>query len=251
MNWLYALILGIVQGITEWLPISSSGHLAIFQTLLNTQPGLFFDVAVHLASLFVVILVFRKEIKSIYTAFYRKKYKSEEAKLLYYILIASIPIFLIGYFLHDPIESLFSNLTAVGIALLLTGTLLFSTKFAKPKKNLNLFNTFIIGISQAIAIIPGISRSGATVSTGLLQGIEKQKVIRFSFLLFIPAVLAAIIYEASRTTIIEVNPVLIGFFSAGIVGFFSLKLLLNLIKKDHFWKFSIYCWILGLILLLV
>ena len=251
MNWLYALILGIIQGITEWLPISSSGHLAIFQNLLNVQPGLFFDVALHVASLIVIILVFRKEIKSIYTAFYRKKYKSDEAKLLYYILIASIPIFLIGYFLHDQIESLFSNLNAVGIAMLFTGVLLFTTKFAKPKKNLKFLNTFIIGISQAVALIPGISRSGATVSIGLLQGIEKQKVIRFSFLLVIPAVLAAIIYETTKVTIIEANPVLIGFFSAGIVGFFSLKLLLNLIRKDHFWKFSIYCWIVGLILLLV
>ena len=180
MQILESLFLGVLQGLTEWLPISSSGHLVIAQEYLNIQAPLFFDILLHLATILVILIFFRKEILQIFKEF--PNYKSSHGKLGWYIIIATIPIALVGYLFNNQISSLFTNTKAVGISLLITGLLLILTKFSQGKKEISLKDSIIIGLSQALAIIPGISRSGATISTGLLLGLDKKQLITFSFL---------------------------------------------------------------------
>ena len=268
-----AIILGIIQGITEWLPISSSGHLVITKYLLNLQPDILFDVLLHYGSLIVILTMFYKDITKIVYAlipksFFKRKYKTfkqhyyyrQYRKLAYYIIIASIPTALAGYYLHDVFESLFSDIFAVSIALLITGLILFSTKFKSQypitrKNPNNILKSFTIGISQALAIIPGISRSGSTISTGLLLGFSRKQAARFSFLLAIPAIFGATLYQINTTPNYVFNseyliPILVGTITSIIVGFLSLKWLLRIIKKGHLHRFAYYCWIVGILILI-
>lgn len=241
-----SIFLGILQGITEWFPISSSGHLVIVQELLNIEAPIFFDVLLHLATVLVIIIFFRKEILQILKEF--PNYKKPYGKLGYYILIGTIPIGLVGFFFQDYITSLFSNLKAVGVSLVFTGLLLFLTKFSEGKRNLELKDSIIIGLSQALAILPGLSRSGATISSGMLLGLEKKQLVTFSFLLVIPAIIGATILEFN-TASIEIS-YLYGFIASFIVGYITLKLLTIIIEKDYFHYFAYYCLILGILLLI-
>ena len=249
VSLLQAIILGIVQGITEWLPISSSGHLVLMQTLFGLEPPVLFDVILHIGSLVVILIVFWKDIKNLAIGVVKKD--KTHLNYLLMLLIASIPIFLAGYFLNSFIKSIFNNLKTVGFSLLFTAFLLYLSKHPKKKnKALNFKNTFLIGIAQALAILPGISRSGSTISVGLMQGTKKQETARFSFLLFIPAIIGATVMEAKSITEISNLPALIiGTIAAIIAGVFSLKLLLRIIKKNKFSHFSWYCLILGMIVL--
>ena len=246
MQILESLFLGVLQGLTEWLPISSSGHLVITQEYLNIQAPLFFDILLHLATILVILIFFRKEILQIFKEF--PNYKSSHGKLGWYIIIATIPIALVGYLFNNQISSLFTNTKAVGISLLITGLLLILTKFSQGKKEISLKDSIIIGLSQALAIIPGISRSGATISTGLLLGLDKKQLIIFSFLLVIPAIIGA--------TILEFNPssfeitYIYGFIASFIIGYITLKLLTILIEKNYFHYFAYYCWLVGILLLI-
>ena len=288
-----AIILGIIQGITEWLPISSSGHLVITKYLFNIQPDILFDVLLHYGSLIVILTVFYKDIaKIVYSfipqSFFKRKYKTfkqhnyykQYQKLAYYIIIASVPTAMIGFYFHDLFEYLFSDIFAVSIALLVTGLILYSTKFKtqypitrkytiintkqnkttkqhnyNPYQN-NTLKSLTIGIAQGLAIIPGISRSGSTISTGLLLGLDKKKAATFSFLLAIPAIFGATLYEIHTAPTYLFNteyliPILVGTIFSIITGFLSLKWLLKIINKGHIHRFAYYCWAVGIMILIV
>jgi len=247
MSLLQSAILGIVQGVTEWLPVSSSGHLAIIENLFKIKPDISFNVFLHFASLLVLFIFFWKDIIKILKAFVKFDFKSEDGRLAIFIIIGSAITALIGFTFKDLFESFFSNLTIVGIALLVTGTLLFFSEKKEGKKKLNYFDSFLIGLMQGIAIIPGISRSGSTISLGLLRGIDKVKIFRFSFLLAIPAILGATLFEG--VNLVFNLDLLIGFVFAFVFGYISLKLLMKLVINKKFHYFAWYCWGLGLLVL--
>jgi undecaprenyl-diphosphatase len=245
---LEAIILGIVQGITEWLPISSSGHLVLLQNFFNIQPPLIFDIMLHIGSLFVILIVFYKDIKKLILGVLKGDKK--QIKLFLLLIVATIPIALIGFFLNDLIKNIFNDLRTVGFSLIITSLLLFSTKIKRKKRKLNIKNTFLIGIAQGLAILPGISRSGATISLGLIQGIEKKEIITLSFLMFIPAILGALLLEINNVSQINnITPLIIGTLTAIVTGFFSLRFLIKIIKKNKFHNFGYYCLGLGIIIL--
>ncbi len=246
-----ALLLGIIQGITEWLPISSSGHLVIFQHLFGLTPPLIFDIILHLGSLIVILIVFFKEIKEIFLGVIR--FERKYLKIFGYLIIASIPIGLVGFFLSDQIKSVFNNIRLVGVCLIVSAFLIYFSKYPKKKdKKLNLKNTSIIGIAQSFAILPGLSRSGSTISAALFQGMKREEAVKFSFLLAIPAILGATILEAKNISELpDIKITLIGFFASIVAGYFTLKYLIRLVKNDNFQKFAWYCLILGLICLII
>lgn len=249
MEIFQAIILGIVQGITEWLPISSSGHLVLFETILNVKQPIIFDIVLHLGSLVVVFAVFWKQIIELITGVFQGK--KEKLMYLLYLIIASIPIALVGYFLNDMIKSIFTELYTVGYGLLFTAIILYLSQYPKKKdKPLTAFRSLITGIGQAFAILPGVSRSGTTISTGMMQGIKREDTAVFAFLMFIPAIIGATLFELKNIgEITNVLPMVVGVITTIIVGFFSLKLLLNIIKKGKLHYFSIYCLVIGLIVL--
>ena len=247
MNILESIFLGIIQGITEWLPISSSGHLVIFQQFMNLEVPLFFDVLLHFATLIVIFIVFWKDIVKILKAF--PSYTTPYGKMGWYIIIGSIPIGLVGFFLRDWVAGLFTSVKAVGFALLFTALLLFFSERFPGKRKLRWYDSIIIGLVQAVALIPGVSRSGTTISTGMMLGLEKKQVATFSFLLVIPAIIGATILEFSVSAF-EFNYIF-GFLAAIVVGYLSLKWLLKLIVKNKFHYFGWYCLVLGLLLLII
>jgi undecaprenyl-diphosphatase len=246
-----AVVLGVVQGITEWLPVSSSGHLVIFQQLFNIKASIAFDVMLHLATLIVIFLVFWREIASVTRAFLRRDFSSPEGRMALFVIAGSIPTALIGFLFYGFFESLFTNLSAVGMALLVTGFILFASRFSVTTKGLDYRRSVLVGISQGIALIPGISRSGITIGTGLLSGVKRDLAVRYSFLLFIPAVIGAALYQAPGAVVNEaLLPLVAGMVTAVIVGFLSLKALIRLVLKKRFWMFSFYCWIAGILILI-
>jgi len=251
MDIFQAIILGIIQGITEWLPVSSSGHLVLAQHLFGLSQPIVFDVMLHLGSLLVVFVFFWKEIKDLVIGVF--KFERDKLLLLLYIIIATIPIALVGFFLSNLIESAFQSLIVVGFGLIFTALLIFLSRFPKKKtKELTWYRATIIGLFEAIAILPGVSRSGSTISSGMFLGIKKEDVAKFSFIIFIPAILGAAILELPHLGAVDnMGAMLIGTLVSAIVGFFSLKLLMNIIKKDKFSWFAIYCLILGIVVVVL
>ncbi|HQL11424.1 MAG TPA: undecaprenyl-diphosphate phosphatase [bacterium] len=245
MNIFQAIILGLTQGITEWFPVSSSGHLALVQYFFNIKVSTAFDVFLHFASLFVIVLIFWKDIEKLIVGIIHKDKQS--INLFLYLIIASIPAGIIGFLLKDKIDSIFSNILYIGISLTITSLILFFTKFAKNKnRNLNFKNSLLIGIFQAIAILPGISRSGSTISAGLFSGLDPKVATKFSFLLSIPVILGSTILEAKN--IGEINNILdllISCIITVVIGFLSLRYILKVVDKNKFKYFSLYCFILG------
>jgi len=239
MTLIQSLILSLVQGITEFLPISSDGHLNLFQHFFKLTPSLTFDVFLHAATFLSVVFFFRSQIKYFFSN-------------LKYIIVGSIPAILVGFFLKDQFESLFSSPKLLPFFFLLTGILVFSTKFLKKKnKKITYLSAFIIGTFQALAILPGVSRSGCTIFSALLLGLSPLNAFNFSFSLFIPASIGAIILESKNIlnpNILTQNN-LISFVMAFIVGIFALKLLQKIISKDKFWIFGVYTINLSVILL--
>jgi len=250
------LILAVIQGITEWLPISSSGHLVIAQKYMHLTLPVFFYVILHVGSLLVVLIVFRSEILKIFRAVTHLDFKSEEGKLALYIIFGSIPTAVIGFVFKGLFESFFNNLLAVGVAFIIMGGFLFASKLIREQNRMiGYLDSFLIGVAQGVALIPGISRSGITITTGLLRKVEKQTVFTFSFLLFIPAVLGATIGKAAEATNLAVADlsyvsILFGLVITVVVGYFSLKLLLKIVLRGRFHLFAYYCWALGLIVVL-
>ena len=252
MTLLEAATLGIIQGITEWLPVSSSGHLVLYQQFAKIEAPLIFDVLLHFASLVVIFVVFRKRIAGILYSLLRREVEEDNFKTGCNIIIGSIPIAVTGFLFRGFIESAFSSTKIVSQALVGTGILLFLTRYAREKRvKISPLNSVVIGISQAIALIPGISRSGMTISTGMILGIDRVKAAEFSFILALPAIFGATLFELSRVESIEkslIIPLLAGMIISFVVGYFSLRFLLKLIQKGKLSWFSVYCITLGLIM---
>ena len=252
MDIIDALILGSLQGITEFLPVSSSGHLVLGQHFLGLSlPGNFFEVLVHLGTLCSVLVVFRTEILKLIQSI-----KSAESKImLSALVIGTIPAVLIGLSMKDKISQLFENPLAVSFSLILTGIWLVMTKwFVNQQSNINLKNGFLIGCAQAIAIIPGISRSGATIGVAMLLGISPEKAAKFSFLLAIPAIagaglLTAIDIDPALVSSLSSGTIIVAFFSSFLVGWAALTWLLKLISKGQFHWFGLYCMVIGILTL--
>ena len=252
------LLLGILQGLTEFLPVSSSGHLVIMQHYLPNfkQPGVLFDVMLHFGTLLAVIISFRKDIKAILLALIGVKQVDNplriHRKVAGLIGVGTVLTGLIGFAFEDHFTRLFSSITTASSMLLVTGALLLAASFVRQnirrEENLNLVDAVYIGIAQGIAIIPGISRSGTTISTGLFRGIDGLVAAKFSFLLSIPAVLGAVFLQCKYIDMVrphEIAPYVLGTVSAFITGLVAISLLLNAIKKNRLKLFAYYCFAMG------
>jgi len=251
-----AIILGLVQGLTEFLPVSSSAHLAIGKELLGVESAsdLIFEVAVHSATALAIILVFRTQIWDLLKGFFRFEYNSATQYLLK-IALSMVPVFVVGVFFKDYVEAVFSSMTVIGAALLLTGCLLFlSEKLEGKSREITYGNAFIIGISQALAVIPGLSRSGATISTGLLCGVRREEVAQFSFLMVLVPILGEafldLVSGEVMTSSVGVMPLALGFASAFISGLFACRVMIALVKKARLGWFALYCALVGISVLL-
>jgi undecaprenyl-diphosphatase len=248
MTIIEAAILGIIQGLTEFLPISSSGHLVIGQKVLGISvAGNAFEVVVHLGTLVSALIVFWADIWQLL-----KSLKSTPTqKYIFAIAIGTIPAVIIGFFFKDVISEAFENIRVVSITLLITGIILLTTKFIKTKmKDISISRGLLIGIAQAMAIVPGISRSGITISLGMHLGVAPEKAAKFSFLLVIPAIAGAGLLTGldllkSSEPILPWFVLIIGFLSSLIVGWISLKWLLGLIRSGKFHWFGVYCIFVG------
>ena len=260
MDWLQALILGIVQGLTEYLPVSSSGHLAIGQELFGLDDGegkLAFTVLLHIATVLSTVVILWKDIVWIFKDLFKFKW-NEGTKYAVNIIISMIPVGIVGLFFKDKVEEVFgSGLTVVGICLLITAALLAFSYFAKPRQRekISPLHAFIIGIAQAIAVLPGLSRSGSTIATGLLLGNKKERLAQFSFLMVIPPILGEMLLDIKdvaeqgvSASFGGISPlaVIIGFVAAFVVGCLACKWMINIVKKGKLIWFAIYCAIVGL-----
>ncbi len=256
MSNLEAFILGLVQGLTEFLPVSSSGHLEIGKFLFgNLQDSLNFTVAVHGATVLSIIVVFWKDIVRLLEGLFAFK-KNEETIYIGKLLLSAIPVGILGILLKDEIESLFSGkIHFVGGMLIFTGVLLFTTALVPVgKRKISWFDSFIIGIAQAIAVLPGVSRSGATIVTSLLLGNDRTEATRFSFLMVLLPVIGANFIEIWSGDFSSQNPVgtiplAIGFITAFISGLFACKWMLSIVRKGKLIYFAVYCLIIGVIAL--
>ena len=261
MTWFQALILGIIQGLTEYLPVSSSGHLAIGQALFGLADGesnLTFTVVLHVATVLSTVVILWSEIVWIFRDLFKWKW-NEGTRYVVNILISMIPVAIVGFFFKDKIEAVFgSGLLIVGIMLLVTASLLAFSYFAKPrqKENISPLHAFIIGIAQACAVMPGLSRSGSTIATGLLLGNKKEKLAQFSFLMVIPPVLGEALLDVKDMFEVGVSEamggisplaLIVGFLAAFITGCFACKWMVNLVKKGKLIWFAVYCVIVGII----
>ena len=257
MNWLEALILGIVQGLTEYLPVSSSGHLAIGQALFGMQNGeenLMFTVAVHVATVLSTLVILWSEIDWIVRGLFKCKLNAE-TKYALNIVVSMIPVGIVGVFFKDTVEEIFgSGLLVVGCCLLLTALLLVFSYYAKPrqKEHISWKDAFIIGLAQAAAVMPGLSRSGSTIATGLLLGDKKELLAKFSFLMVIPPILGEALLDVMKMTkgedvmgSIEALPLAVGFLAAFLSGCLACKWMINIVKRGKLIYFGIYCAIVG------
>ena len=256
MEIIKSFILGIVQGLTEFLPVSSSGHIEIFKEILNfsfdSNNGLFFTLILHLATAMSTIIYFRDDVKKILSSLLKFK-KDENFNFSLMIIISMIPAGLVGFFYEDKINQLFNgNLILVGSMLIVTSLLLFiSDKMNDLNKKISTKNAIIIGIAQAFAILPGISRSGSTIATSLFLGVNRDLAAKFSFLMVIPIIVGSsmkmIIYDnliIEETILINY---IVGFMSALISGYYACKWMIFLVKKSKLIYFSIYCLLVGII----
>lgn len=245
------VIFAVIQGLTEWLPISSSGHLVIAQKYLGLNFPLIFTIMLHTGTVIVVLVAFRKDIADIIKALIKRDFKTEEGRMGLLIAVGSVPIALFGLILHDLVESLYNNLLAVGLALLTTGIILFLSEKRKSNRKLGIKDSLIIGAAQAVSLIPGVSRSGVTLATGLLRKIDKSTAFKYSFLLSVPAIIGATVFEARELVVgnIDLIPLLLGAIVSMIVGFASLKLIQKIVMIEKFHVFAYYCWTVGLALI--
>ena len=262
MDWLEALVLGIIQGLTEYLPVSSSGHLAIGQALFGMDDGadnLMFTVAVHVATVLSTLVILWSEIDWILRGLFKFELNAE-TKYALNILVSMIPVGIVGVFFKDYVEEIFgSGLLVVGCCLLITASLLTFSYFAKPrqKEHISLKDALIIGIAQAIAVLPGVSRSGSTIATGLLLGNKKESLAQFSFLMVIPPILGEALLDVMKAVKgeavlggIEALPLTIGFLAAFLSGCVACKWMINIVKRGKLIYFGIYCAVVGVITIL-
>lgn len=256
MDIIDSIILGIVQGLTEFLPVSSSGHLELGKALLGDhsvpEESLLFTVVLHFATALSTIVIFRKDILEIIKGLFKPQF-NEDRQFVIKIIISMLPAVFVGLFFEEQLEQFFSgNILLVGFMLLITGLLLYLADKAKDtNKKISFKNALIIGVSQAIAMLPGISRSGATISTSVLLGNDKTKAARFSFLMVVPLIFGKIAKDImSGDLSFENNNIVslsVGFIAAFIAGLFACTWMIAIVKKSKLQYFAIYCFIVGLI----
>ena len=273
MSDLQALLLGLIQGLTEYLPVSSSGHLEIGKMLLGIDPeagGLQFDIIVHIATVMATIVILIKEIKWILKGMFKFEWNSE-TKYALNIIISMIPVGIVGLCFKDNIEALYANehvrTMVVGVCLLITAALLTLTHFykANDKENISPLHSFIIGIAQAVAVLPGLSRSGSTIATGLLLGNKKERLAQFSFLMVIPPILGEALLDfkhfvspsaeylaehGGAISSLSTSAMAIGFIAAFVSGCFACKWMISIVKKCKLIYFGVYCAIAGTLVLI-
>ena len=281
MSWLEALLLGLVQGLTEFLPVSSSGHLMIGQRLLGTRleggEDLLFVVLVHAATVLATIVVFRKQIWGFLKDFFRFQYNDGTDYILK-IGLSMIPVMIVGLFFKDQVEALFSSMTVVGVCLLVTALLLFLSDHYNKLKGLcggscaakgtagnctagearngiSWLQAFVIGLGQSLAVLPGLSRSGTTISTGLLSGVKRSEVAQFSFLMVLVPILGEAFLDVLKGDIFSTQmgtlPLICGFVAAFVSGLFACRVMIALVKKARLSWFALYCALAGLLTLLL
>lgn len=273
MEWFESLLLGLVQGLTEFLPVSSSGHLMIARELLGIElPSddvfLSFEVMVHAATVLATIVVFRKQIWDLLKGLFAFKYNDETDYILK-IALSMIPVFIVGMFFKDAVTSLFEGLTVVGCALLLTSALLFvsdvlsqrkakskaETAGAEARNGITWWQALIVGIAQAVAVIPGLSRSGTTIATGLISGVRRDVMAQFSFLMVLVPILGESFLELIGGGFVESAASIgglsltLGFIAAFISGLFACKVMIALVKKASLKWFALYCAVAALLVL--
>ena len=268
MEWFESIILGLVQGLTEFLPVSSSGHLEIGKQVLGVQTtdDLMFTTMVHAATVLSTIVVFRKQIWYLLSGFFcglsgikvrgGSLVCNDQTDYLFKIAVSMIPVFVVGVFFKDQVEALFGSITVVAYALIVTALLLFFSDFAsRPGKSLvsgkeyrngiSYWQAFVVGLGQAFAVVPGLSRSGTTISTGLICGVKRSAMAQFSFLMVLVPILGESVLELFKgeftTSSIGALPLLLGFLSAFVSGLLACKLMITLVKKARLSYFAVYC----------
>ena len=259
MSWFEALVLGLIQGLTEYLPVSSSGHLAIGQALFGMNDGadnLMFTVAVHVATVLSTVVILWSEIDWVLKGLFKFK-MNDETKYVLNIIVSMIPVGVVGLLFKDQVEEIFgSGLLVVGCCLLITAALLTFSDYAKPrqKEHISMKDAFIIGIAQAIAVLPGVSRSGSTIATGLLLGNKKESLAQFSFLMVIPPILGEALLDVLKMMKgenvmggIETLPLMVGFVAAFLAGCVACKWMISIVKRGKLIYFGIYCAIVGVV----
>ena len=256
MNGWEALVLGILQGLTEYLPVSSSGHLAIGSALfgIEGEESLAFTILVHVATVLSTLVVLWKEIAWIFKGLFKFE-MNDETRYVLNIIVSMIPVGIIGLFFKDKVEEVFgSGLLIVGLMLLLTAVLLTLSYYwsSGKKKSISMLDAFIIGLSQAVAVLPGLSRSGTTIATGLLLGNRKDNMAQFSFLMVIPPILGEAvlnIIDMVKNGVgalgIEPMPLLVGFVAAFVSGCLACKWMINIVRRGKLIYFAIYCAVVG------
>lgn len=260
MDWIEALVLGLLQGLTEYLPVSSSGHLAIGSYLfgINGEDNLAFTVAVHVATVLSTLVILWREIDWIFRGLFKCEL-NEETRYVGNIVISMIPVGIVGVFFKDYVEEVFgSGLTIVGGMLLVTALLLTFSYYAKPrqKERIGWREALVIGIAQACAVMPGLSRSGSTIATGLLLGCKKETLAQFSFLMVIPPILGEALLDVIKAVKgeaafggIETLPLAVGFLAAFVSGCLACKWMIDIVKKGKLVYFGVYCAIAGIVTL--
>ena len=262
MSEIEALVLGLIQGLTEYLPVSSSGHLTIGAALfgINGEDNLTFTVAVHVATVLSTLVILWKEIAWIFKGLFAGK-MNDETHYVVNILVSMIPVGIVGVFFKDKVEEVFgSGLFIVGCMLLLTATLLAFSYYAKPrqKEKISVKDAFIIGLAQAAAVMPGLSRSGSTIATGLLLGNKKERMAQFSFLMVIPPILGEALLDVVKAMKggaeaavgdISLSALAVGFLAAFVSGCIACKWMINIVKRGKLIYFAVYCAIVGAIVI--
>ncbi|MBQ7489151.1 MAG: undecaprenyl-diphosphate phosphatase [Bacteroidales bacterium] len=257
MDWLQALILGLIQGLTEFLPVSSSGHFIIGKEILGVEvaDNVTFVVLVHAATVLSTITVFRKEIWQLLTRFFKFQW-NEETQYIVKICISMIPVLIVGLFFKDTVEGFFGEgLLLVGIMLIVTAILLFLSQYIKfeQRKEVGFGSAFAIGCAQAVAVLPGLSRSGTTIATGLLLGVKKESVAQFSFLMVLVPILGEAFLDlvggdfAAAASGIPASAMITGFLAAYFSGLFACRVMIELVKRAKLTWFAVYCTVVGAI----
>ena len=265
MNEIQAFLLGLIQGLTEYLPVSSSGHLTIVSHFfgIDGEQNLTFTIAVHVATVLSTLVILWKEIVWILKGLFRwKGTLNAEQRYALAILVSMIPVGIVGVFFKDYVEDIFgSGLLIVGCCLLIKAALLIFSYYAQPrqKENISLWDAFVIGLAQAVAVLPGLSRSGSTIATGLLLGNKKERLAQFSFLMVIPPILGEALLDIMKamkdgaetaTAGIGVSPLIIGFLTAFISGCIACKWMISIVRRGKLVYFGIYCAVVGILLIL-
>lgn len=247
MDLFWALLLAVVQGLTEWLPISSSGHLAVIQQLMGLDTTVAFDVLLHLGTLASVIAYFWRDVLAILKALLTFDTHDPNFRVLLLLVLGSIPAALVALLFMDLFESFFTNMLVVGMGFIVTSIILLLSRFHRGRKDLHWPVALIMGLFQALALIPGVSRSGSTISSGLYWGADREKVFRFSFLLSIPTILGATAMELAKTpsVALDVNS-MVAAAVAAVVGYIAIRVVRRFIMSDRFHLFAIYCLAIGL-----